>query len=65
MSGAEWAAMLGAVTTLVTGLGTAFAWLINKIIAQSKETVDEIRKDRDYWRERALITEREDGGHQA
>jgi len=53
MSGGEWTVVLASATGVVTAIGTAFGVLINLLITQSKETIGEIRKDRDYWRERA------------
>ena len=61
MSGAEWAAMIGAVAGMLTPIGLAFGWLIRLIVDQSKEAVTELEEkvakleaDRDAWRDRAL-----------
>lgn len=60
MTGTEWGVILTGVGTILTALGGAFGYLINKIVTTSEEAVDELQKtlketqdDRDRWRERA------------
>lgn len=53
MSAVEWAGLAGAAVTFAGLIGGGFGFLINLVVAQSKDTIQQLQQDRDYWRERA------------
>jgi hypothetical protein len=54
MTEAIWIALIMGVPTLLASVAGGLAWVINLMTRQSKETIDTLRDERDYWRREAL-----------
>lgn len=53
MSGTDIAAIIGAAGVFLATVGRGFSWVIGLLTTQYKETIQELKSDRDLWRERA------------
>lgn len=56
MTGTDIAAIITAAGVFLGVVGKGFSWVIGLLTSQYKETIQELKGDRDLWRERALKT---------
>lgn len=56
MTGTDIAAIITAAGVFLGVVGKGFSWVIGLLTTQYKETIQELKSDRDLWRERAIKT---------
>lgn len=58
MTGTDIAAIISAAGVFLGVVGKGFSWVIGLLTDQYKQTITELKADRDEWKERALSAER-------